>query len=67
MFILLHNIKCFYFDFLRLVYPMLPVSLDYPFCIALSLFSTVYKHLKTSFRNYDDANKKHMAVNIWLS
>ena len=30
------------FVFLRLVYPMLPVSLEYPFVIALSVFSDVY-------------------------
>jgi hypothetical protein len=30
------------FVFLRLVYPMLPVSLDYPFFIAPSMFSNVY-------------------------
>jgi hypothetical protein len=28
--------------FLRIVYPMLPVSLDYPYLIAPSAFSTVY-------------------------
>ena len=30
------------FVFLRLVYPMLPVSLECPFVIALSVFSDVY-------------------------
>ena len=30
--------------FLRLVYPMFPVSLDCPFLIATSVFSTVYLH-----------------------
>ena len=30
------------FGFLRLVYPMLPVSLECPFVIALSVFSDVY-------------------------
>jgi len=29
----------------RLVYPMLPVSLDFPFLIDLSVFSNVYLHL----------------------
>ena len=33
---------CFCFCFLHLVYPMLPVSLDCPFCIALSVFSNGY-------------------------
>ena len=33
---------CFCFVFLRLVYPMLPVSLDCPFLIAPSVFSNVY-------------------------
>jgi hypothetical protein len=32
----------FLFRFLRLLYPMLPVSLDWPFLIAPSVFSNVY-------------------------
>jgi hypothetical protein len=32
----------FLFDFLRLVYPLLLVSLDYHFLIATSVFSSVY-------------------------
>ena len=35
-----HIVLCFVF--LRLVYPMLPVSLECPFVIALSVFSDVY-------------------------
>ena len=35
---------------LWLVCPMLPVSLDCPFLIALSLFSNVYKHLPRSMQ-----------------
>jgi len=34
----------FCFVFLRLVYHMLPVSLDCPFCIALSVFSNVFTY-----------------------
>ena len=37
-----HIVLCFCFVFLRLVCPMLPVSLDYPFLIATSVFSKVY-------------------------
>jgi hypothetical protein len=33
----------FVFYFLRLVYPMLPVSLDCPFLIGSSVFSNVYQ------------------------
>jgi hypothetical protein len=33
---------CFVFVCFRLVYPMLPVSLDCPFLIAPSVFSNVY-------------------------
>ena len=33
---------CFYFVFLCLVYPMLPVSLDCSFFIAPLIFSNVY-------------------------
>ena len=32
----------FCFLFLRLVYPMLPASLDFPYLIATSVFSNVY-------------------------
>ena len=39
---LTHIALCFCFVFLRLVYPMLPVSLDCPFFIAPSIFSNVY-------------------------
>ena len=34
--------------FLHLVYPVLPVSLDYSFLIALSVLSNVYLHWKHS-------------------
>jgi hypothetical protein len=37
-----HIVLCFCFVFLRLVYPMLSVSLDCPFLIASSVFSYVY-------------------------
>ena len=36
---------CFCFDFLRLVYPMMPVSLDCPFLIVLAVFSNVYLYI----------------------
>ena len=38
-----HIMLCFYFVFLRLLYPMLPVYLDCPFLIAPSVFSNVYE------------------------
>ena len=38
----LHNGMCFCFVFLRLVYPMLPLSLDCQFLIAHSVFSNFY-------------------------
>ena len=37
-----HIVLCFCFVLLRLVYPMLSVSLDCPFLIAPSVFSNVY-------------------------
>ena len=38
-----HILGCvFWFDFLRLVYPMLPVSLDCPLLITPSVFSNVF-------------------------
>ena len=44
---------CFCFVFLRLLYPMFPVSLDCPFVIATSVFSNVYlwKMLKQDNNN----------------
>ena len=39
---LTHIVLCFCFVFLRLVYPMLSVSLDCPLLIAPSVFSNVY-------------------------
>ena len=38
----LYNVMCFCFVFLRLVYRMLPVSLDCQFLIAHSVFSNFY-------------------------
>ena len=35
-------VLCFWFEFISLVYPMLPVSLDCQFLIAPSVFSNVY-------------------------
>ena len=40
-----HILCCVFVLFLRLVYPMLPVSLYCPFLIAPSVFSNVYKNL----------------------
>ena len=37
-----HIVLCFCFVFLRLMYPVLPVSLDCPFLIATAIFSDVY-------------------------
>ena len=41
LYLFAHDTLCC-FVFLRLVYPMLPVSLECPFVIALSVFSDVY-------------------------
>ena len=40
-----HIVLGFCFAFLRLVYPMLPVFLDFPFVIAFSVFSNVYSKI----------------------
>jgi hypothetical protein len=37
-------VLCFCFVCFRLVYPVLPASLDCPFLIAPSVFSSVYLH-----------------------
>jgi hypothetical protein len=42
-------VLCFCFDLLRLVYPMLLVSLDCPFLIAPSVFFNVYLYLHHLF------------------
>jgi hypothetical protein len=47
---LTHIVLCCYFICLRVVYPMLPVSLDCSFLIAPSVFSNVYL-LRTAFTN----------------
>ena len=39
-----HIVLCFCFVCFRLVYPVLPASLDCPFLIAPSVFSSVYLH-----------------------
>ena len=50
-------VLCFCFVCLRLVCPMLPVSLDCPFLIASSAFSNVYlnyvQYIFLSFQTYD--------------
>jgi len=42
-------VLCFCFVFLRLVYSMLPISLDVPFLITPSVFSNVYAEKKILF------------------
>ncbi len=37
-----HSVLCFCFAFLRIVYPVVPFSLDCPFLIAPSVISNVY-------------------------
>ena len=44
--------------FLRLVYPMLPVSLGFPFLIAFSVFSNVYLLFVSKNENKDVSWKK---------
>ena len=51
-----HIVLYFWFVFLRLVYSMLPVSLDCPFVIAPSVFSDVYC-------KYRPVNSKNLAKN----
>ena len=49
-----YNVLCFCFVLLRLVYPMLPISLDCPFLIAPSVFCTfffTYRRLFIDFLN----------------
>jgi len=48
-----HIVYVFVFAFLGLVYSMLPVSLDFPFLTAPSVFSTVYSvRYRQVFRLY---------------
>jgi hypothetical protein len=46
----------FCFVFIRIVYPMLPVSLDFPFLIAPSVFLYVYFQIRQN-TTYTDMNK----------
>jgi hypothetical protein len=48
---LTHIVLCFYFICLRVVYPMLPVSLDCSFLIVSSVFSNVYIEYRMRFWN----------------
>ena len=48
---LTHIVLCFYFICLRVVYPMLPVSLNCSFLIAPSVFSNVYIVYRMRFWN----------------
>jgi hypothetical protein len=48
-----HIVLCFCFVFLRLVCPMLPISLDYPLLIASSVLSNVYSLMKPSLFSVD--------------
>jgi hypothetical protein len=63
-----HIVLCFCFVFLPLVYPMLPVSLDCPYLIALSVFSNVYMQniiSSTTCRNivyYINPHVMHMDI-----
>jgi hypothetical protein len=65
----LSNTSCFVF-FLRLVYPMLPVSLDCPFLIAPSLFSNVHwlTHRNWQWRKIESetlrADFNYLVVNL---
>jgi hypothetical protein len=51
----------FCFLFLRLVYPMLPASLDFPYLIATSVFSNFY------FLWYDSLDLSNKNVDILFS
>ena len=50
--IVVSNTYCVVFSFLRLVYPMLPVSLDCFFFIATSVFINVYFESLSLFSVY---------------
>ena len=45
-----HIVLCFCLVYLRLVYPTLPVSLECPFLIAHSVFSSVYLFVSYFYR-----------------
>ena len=48
---------CFCFVFLRLMYPMLSVSLDCQFLIIPSVFSNVCMYILVNMKKYRDAHK----------
>ena len=49
---ILHFVLCFCLVCLRLAHPLLPVSFDSPFLIALSVFSDVYIRYISVFALY---------------
>ena len=61
-----HLVLCFCFVCLCPVYPMLPVSLDYPFVIAPSVFSNLYIFVSHIVANKCITyNKQHTDWNFW--
>ena len=61
-------VLCFCFVFVRLVYPMLPVSLDCSFFIASSIFSSVYLKEQIKIVMNTKANKDmHKCKNKQIS
>ena len=56
--VVVSNTSCFCFLCLRLMYTMLPVSLDWPFLIAPSVFSNIYIEVRIS---------NWLIINVWLT
>jgi hypothetical protein len=57
-----HILCCVFIVFLRLVYPMLPFSLDFPLLIAPSVFSNVFLDLYTCLPYYTSRSRPAIAL-----
>ena len=63
VFVCVLRVVCFCFVFLRLVFPVWPVSLDCPFLIAHLIFSDVYLQVREQ-RIINGENKKCINCNL---
>jgi hypothetical protein len=61
-----HILCSFLFFRLRLVYPMLPVSLGYPFFFAPSAFSNVYLQTKVLFYRTNMQKKFKLGISSYV-
>ena len=59
-----HIVLCFFSFFLRLMYPMLPVYLHYPFLFGPSIFSNAYLYTTTTKKFWTIDNSSICPLNV---